>query len=75
MRYLARRPEILPLQREALVAPWWSTLPVIGALQYELSFVVRQAGPVWFLYEYEGGASLQLDEIVVYRQFLDERPD
>jgi hypothetical protein len=46
-------------------------VPLVGDDVYELSFLVREEGIVWFLFQYDGPADLDLEEIVVYRQHLD----
>jgi len=66
----AQADEVQP-QREALAVPWWASVPIVGDNSYELSFLVRQPGRVWFLFQYDGPADLALEEIVVYRQHLD----
>ena len=58
-------------QREVIAAPWWTSLPVVGDDVYQMSFIVRQAGLVWFLFQYDGPADLDLEEIVVYSQQLE----
>lgn len=75
MQEVISGPDVVQPQREALVAPWWVSVPVVGDSMYELNFLVRRPGPVWVLFQYDGEAHLHLEEIVVYRQQLDmERP-
>jgi hypothetical protein len=68
---IINNPDDVPPQREALAAPWWASVPVVGDSVYELSFLVRQPGSVWILFQYDGPADLSLEEIIVYRQHLD----
>ncbi len=65
------QPQDVQPQRELLAAPWWASVPIAGDQVFELSFLVRQPGPVWILFQYDGPADLSLAEIVVYRQHLD----
>ena len=60
-------------QRERITAPWWTSVPIVGDSFYEMSFLVRKPGLVWFLFQYEGSSEIELEEIVVYRQHLEPR--
>ena len=71
MHHIIAGPDGVQPQREALAAPWWASVPLVGDDVYELSFLVREEGIVWFLFQYDGPADLDLEEIVVYRQHLD----
>jgi hypothetical protein len=71
LRDIIAGPDGVQPQRELIAAPWWTSIPIVGVDAYQMSFLVRKSGPVWFLFQYDGPADLHLEEIVVHRQHLE----